>query len=164
MQHEREALGGLERVEHHQEREADRVGEQQLLFGVGRVPAVRARRLAVERLLAARLARAQHVQAYARDDGRQPALQVVDAAAVGAAEPEPGLLDRVLGLAERPEHPVGHPPQAAALGLEALRQPFVLVHRSHSPASIRHGDDEWIAFNVTQSRPKPDRRGPCKHV
>src|SRR5207302_1545021 len=79
-------------------------------------------------------------------------------AAAGAAEPQPGLLHRVLGFAERPEHAVGHPAQAAALGLEALRQPFVLVHRSHSPALIRHGDDEWIAFNVTQSRPKPDRR------
>ena len=99
---------------------------------------------------------------------KNPAMIVPDAMqalhALNAATEKASVPATTLGLAERPEHPVRHSPQAAALGLEPFRQPFVLVHRSHSPALIRHGDDEWIAFNVTQSRPKPDRREPCKHV
>ena len=33
---------------------------------------------------------------------------------------------------QRAEHAVGHGPQVRAVLLEPLRQPFVLVHRSHS--------------------------------
>jgi dTDP-4-amino-4,6-dideoxygalactose transaminase len=35
---------------------------------------------------------------------------------------------RVVGLAQRAEHPVGHRLEVAALGLESLRQPVVIVH------------------------------------
>jgi hypothetical protein len=41
----------------------------------------------------------------------------------GTAEPEPGVLDRVVGLARRAEHAVGHRGQAAPVLLEALRRP-----------------------------------------
>ena len=55
-------------------------------------------------------------------------------AGVGAVEPEPGLLDGVVGLAERAEHPVGHrapgacgPPRIVLPGVRArpLSHPFV---------------------------------------
>ena len=35
MQHERDPLGGRERVEHHQQREPDRVREHRFLLGAG---------------------------------------------------------------------------------------------------------------------------------
>jgi len=37
VQHEREPLGGGERLEHHQQREADRVGQERFVLGVGLV-------------------------------------------------------------------------------------------------------------------------------
>ena len=49
----------------------------------------------------------------------------------GAREPQPCFLHRVLGLAERAQHPVGDTPQVSAMGLESLRQPVV---------SVVHGD------------------------
>jgi hypothetical protein len=51
----------------------------------------------VEPLLAARLARAQHVEAHVRDDGRQPRADVVHAAAGGPVEPQPRFLHRDIG-------------------------------------------------------------------
>ena len=43
------------------------------------------------------------------DDRRQPAAEVVDLVGVGTAEPQPRLLHRVVGLAQRAEHPVARP-------------------------------------------------------
>ena len=34
MQHEREPLGGIQRLEHHEQRQADRVGQQRLVLGI----------------------------------------------------------------------------------------------------------------------------------
>ena len=140
VQHEREPLGGSQRFEHHEQRETDRVGQQRFVLGVDPVLAAHDRlgHVRVQRLLAPRLARAQHVQAHPRDDRRQPSAQVLDAAGVGAAEPQPGFLHGVVRLAQRAEHPVGHRPQVGAVGLEPLRQPVVFVHRSHSLAACRH--------------------------
>ena len=81
-----------------------------------------------ERLLAPGLARSQRVQRDSRNDRGQPPSQVLDAIGVGAAEPQPGFLNGVVGLAHRAEHPVGHRSQMAAVLLEPLRQPFVLDH------------------------------------
>ena len=58
------------------------------------------RQVGLEGRFAARPARSQHVEADTPDDRRQPRAQVVDIAPVGAAEPEPGLLDRVVGLGQ----------------------------------------------------------------
>jgi hypothetical protein len=41
----------------------------------------------------------QHVAAHARDDGREPGSQVLDAAHIGPAESNPALLDRIPGFA-----------------------------------------------------------------
>src|SRR4029453_6056196 len=53
---------------------------------------------------------------------------------VGVAEPQPGSLDGVVGLAEGAEHPVGHRPQVGPVGLEPLRQPVTLLHRYLPPS------------------------------
>ena len=130
VQDERESLGGSEGLEHDQEREADRVGQQSLVLGVGAVGGIddRVGHVHVERLLTPRLARSEHVQRDARDHCRQPCSEVLDLAPIGAAEPYPGILHGVVGLAERPEHPVGHRAQMRPLLLELLGKPFLLIH------------------------------------
>ena len=131
---------GAQRLEHDQQRKADRVGEQRLVLGVGAVGGVddRVGHVHVERLLAPRLARAEHVQRHACDDGRQPAAKVLHLARVGAAEPQPGVLDGVVGLAERAEHPVGDGAQMRSVILELLGEPFLLI-QSHSSRAACHG-------------------------
>ena len=131
VQHERDPFSGRERIEHHEHREPDRVREHRLLLGTGN-----RRLLDVQRLLAPRLARAQHVQAHPGDDGREPSLDVVHGAPAGAGGVNPAFLDRVLGVAQGAEHPVGHRPQARATRLEPPGQPVVVVHRSHFPCRV----------------------------
>jgi hypothetical protein len=133
VQHEREPLCRAERVEHDEQGEADRVGEQCLLLWVGHGPDHRVREVAVEGLLAAGAAGAQHVQADPRDDRGQPAAEVLDVLRAGAAHPQPAVLHRVVRLRQRPEHPVGDRAQVRAVLLEPGREPLVLVHVSHLP-------------------------------
>ena len=130
MKDEREPFRWGERLEHHEQRQADRVGEQRLVLGVGAVSGVddRVGHAHVERLLAPRSARAEHVQRHACDDRRQPAAEVLDLARVGAAEPQPGVLDGVVGLAERAEHPVGDRTEMRSVILELAGEPFLLIH------------------------------------
>src|SRR5918999_5980254 len=92
------------------------------------------RQMHVEELLTPRLARAQHVETQACDDCRQPSRKVLDAAGVGAAEPEPGFLDGVLRLTQRAQHPVGHRLQMGPVLLETFRQPAAVIH-AHMPSS-----------------------------
>ena len=54
--------------------------------------------------------------------------EVLDLAGFGAAEPQPGLLHGVVGLADRAQHPVGDRPQAAPVLLEPLCKPVLFVH------------------------------------
>ena len=111
-------------------------------------------RAPLQRLLGPRRARAQHVEAQPRDDGRQPPPEVLDSTRVRAADPDPGFLNGVVGLAPRAEHPVGDRPQVTPVLFESLRQPFVFVHRSHSlghtpsSRSVIHSD-EGNPTNVT---------------
>jgi hypothetical protein len=65
-----------------------------------------------------------------RDDRCQPAAEVFDLARIRAAQLQPRVLDGVVGLGQRAEHPVGHRAQAGPVFLEARRQPLVLVHLS----------------------------------
>jgi hypothetical protein len=67
VQHERQPLGRREVLQHHQQRQTDRVGQQRLVFGIhaGGIGDDRIRhvnRTRVQILLAPGLARAQHVQ------------------------------------------------------------------------------------------------------
>jgi len=151
VQHERQALGGIQGVEDHEQRETDRVGQQRFLLGVD--PALTARAWLghgrFQRLLAPRVARAQHVEADPRDHRGQPSAQVLDAARAGAAEVEPGLLYGVVRLGERAEHAVGHRLQVAPVGLELLRQPFVFVHQFYSFMLFSQSSDERDATSST---------------
>jgi len=49
-------------------------------------------------------------------------------AVVGPAQPQPDLLDSIVGLVERAEHAVGHRPQVGAVLLEAPGQVIAVLH------------------------------------
>ncbi len=119
MQDEGEALGGGQGVEHDQQRQPDRIGEEGFLLGVRRFGAAGGGNDGggVERVLAAGRARAEHVEA-------------------DAAEAEPGFLHGVVGLGERAEHAVGHPAQVAAVLLETFRQQVAFGHCHILPSRI----------------------------
>nr|WP_245737701.1 hypothetical protein [Jiangella alba] len=133
VQDEREPLRRLQGVEDHQHRQPDGVGEQRLLLRVDPVYRAdhRVREPDVQRLLPPRGARPQQVEADPPDDRRQPRAEVAHVAGVGAAEPQPGLLHRVVGFAQRAEHPVGDRAQLPAMRLEPFGQP---VHRYLPPS------------------------------
>ena len=133
VQHEREPFGRAERVEHDLQRDPDGVRQQRLVLGVGpghRRADERLRNEGVQRLLAARPARAEHVQADPRDDRRQPRVEAVDLRRVGAPQPQPGLLHGVVGLAQRAEDPVGDRAQPGPLAVERVGE-IEFVHRCH---------------------------------
>jgi hypothetical protein len=102
VQHEREPLGGCQGVEDHDQGEADRVGQQGFLVGVDVVVGAHdgIGQAGVERLFGPRSARAQHVQAHPADHRGEPAAQVLDPMGVGPGQPDPGLLDGIVGLAQ----------------------------------------------------------------
>jgi hypothetical protein len=131
VQHERQPLRRGERLEHHEQRHAHRVGEHHLLFGIERAldGDDRVGKVRVQQVLAPRGARAQHVEADARHDGGQPAGEVLDRVGIGAAQPQPRLLHRVVGLGDRPEHAVGDRAQVRPVLLELLGQELLVVHR-----------------------------------
>src|SRR2546430_784317 len=62
--------------------------------------------------------------------------EVLDLARVGAAKPQPGVLDRVVGLAERAEHPVGDRAEMWSLLLELAGEPFLLIHVTFLPHRV----------------------------
>jgi hypothetical protein len=145
VQHERQPLGGLQRLEHDQEGEADRVGQERLVLRVRPVRAVDDRlRYPQVGHLPPRVAGAEHVQGHPGDDGREPAAEVLDFVGVGSAKAQPGLLDGVVRLAHRAEHPVGHSPQVGAVGLEPVGQVIALVHL-RSRSSVGHGTSPLAA-------------------
>ena len=108
------------------------------MLGLGAVGGVddRVGNVHIERLLAPRSARAEHVQRHARDDRRQPAAEVFDLARVGAAQPQPGVLDGVFSLADRAEHPVGDRAEMRSVILELPGEPFLLIHVTFLPCSV----------------------------
>ena len=55
--------------------------------------------------------------------------EVLDVTGPGPPEAQPGVLDGVVGLGQRAEHPVGHRPQVGPVLLESVGQPLALVHR-----------------------------------
>src|ERR1700716_4088433 len=64
---------------------------------------------------------------------------------------QPGLLHRIVRLGERAEHAISDRAQARPVCLELRCQPVVLVHRSHSPAAIRHSTDGGKTADVTKT-------------
>jgi hypothetical protein len=125
VQHERESLRRLEGLQHHEERESHRIREHRIGLripvgagdhGVGDVR--------VQGILPARCPRPQDVQAHTRDDRREPGAQVLDAGHIGPAESNPAFLDRILGFARRPEHPIRHRAQMRPVLLELFGEPL----------------------------------------
>ena len=53
-----------------------------------------------------------------------------------AAEPQPGVLDGVVGLAERAEHPIGDCAEVRPLILELFGEPFLLIHVTYLQSSV----------------------------
>jgi hypothetical protein len=176
VEHERESLRGLEGLQHHEEREADRVGEHRIGLripvGAGDHRIGYVRGILTEGILPARCPRPQHVQAHTRDDGREPGAQVHDVVDIGPAEANPAFLDRILGFARRPEHPIRYRAQMRPVPFELFGEPlpvsrnaltaFLRVsrnaltaflrrgHRSHSSVAIRHGSDGPNVDDVTE--------------
>ncbi|GHO77680.1 hypothetical protein KSD_54510 [Ktedonobacter sp. SOSP1-85] len=72
-------------------------------------------------LLAPRVTSTEYIEAHPCDYCHQPCAQVREAAGIGAAEAQPGLLHGIVHLVEPTQQPIGHCPQVGALGLEALR-------------------------------------------
>jgi hypothetical protein len=138
VEDEGEALGGPEGVDHDLEGEADRVGQQHLLLGVGPARGAHDRvwDVRIERLLRMRVPGAQHIEADPGDDRGQPGLQVVDVAGAGAVDPLPRVLDGVVGFGERAQHPVGDGSQMGPVFLEAAGEPVAAVHPA-SGAALR---------------------------
>jgi hypothetical protein len=88
-----------------------------------------------ERILPPASAGAQRVQAFPGNDGGQPSAEVADLLRVGPAQLEPGLLNSVVRVSHRAEHPIRHRPQSGSVLLEALGQPLVLVHLHNIPSA-----------------------------
>jgi hypothetical protein len=84
-----------------------------------------------ERVLATRLACAQHVQADAGDDGGEPATEVFDAACIRAAELKPRFLNGVVGFAQRAEHAVGDGAQMGSGSSRIVRPANRVPSSSH---------------------------------
>jgi hypothetical protein len=102
VEDEREALGGGQGIDHDLQGEADRVGQQHLLFGIE--PALqghdRIRDARLQGLLALGVARAQQVETDPGDDRGQPRLEVADLVGPCAADTLPGVLDGVVGVGQ----------------------------------------------------------------
>src|SRR5690242_2385020 len=143
VQDEREALGRAEALQHDQQRESDRVGQHRLLLrpALAGLADQRLGQPAAYCVLAPGLAGPQHVEADPPDHGGQPCPQVIDGAGVAVAEPQPGLLHRVLRLADRAEHAVGDRLQVLAVLLELLGQPALFGHRSFLTSMSRRPQD-----------------------
>jgi hypothetical protein len=114
VEHERDALGRGQAVDDDLQRERHRLGEQHLVLGAGGEPGG----LDLDRHLVPVAPAAQHVQADPARHRRQPRAQVLDAVGAGPAQPQPRLLDRVVGIVGGAEHAQRHRPQIGALAFE----------------------------------------------
>jgi len=125
VQYEGHPLRGCQRLEHDEERLAGGVGQRQMLLGM-----LAARHIGTgyQRLLAARAALAQHVEADPGDYGGQPATEVLHRLGIRATELQPCLLHGILRFARRPEHAVGHRTQARSILIEVCGKPVTLAH------------------------------------
>ena len=116
MQHERQSLGGAE-PQYHEQREARPSRPAALRARLGPVVAAddRVGHADVQRLLAP-LRRERSTSRHTRATTVVSQRAVLDFARVRSAQPQPALLDRVVGLAQRAEHLlVGHRSQVGAV-------------------------------------------------
>jgi hypothetical protein len=144
VHHEGDTLRRRQGLQHDQQREPDRIGQHRLLLRGTRRH--RLGRMFIQHLFPARLARTQHVEADPGHHRRQPAAKIGDLAGVAAAKPQPGFLHGIVGLGRRAQHAVGDPLKVATVGLEAICQKFLLIHR-HIPSS------RFVISLTAQTRP-----------
>ncbi len=134
VQHEREAFGGESVSSTTSNAKPTESASSASCSGSSAVRRIddRIRDVRSECLLAAGRTGAEHVQRHARDDGGQPRTEVLHDACVRSTEPQPRLLNGVISVAQRAEHPVSHRPQARPVLLELICQQFLVVH-GHVP-------------------------------
>ena len=139
VQHERDALGRLQRIDQDLQGRADRIGEHR--FFLRAFAAERpSRRCDADRPASkprAGFATFQRVEADARDDGREPAVEIRNLLDVGAADAQPTLLQRIVGSAadQDPNMRSAMRSQARSSRFKAFREACHV-----SPFSIRHRD------------------------
>ena len=120
-QHVRGALGGRELLEQDEDRVLQRLAalgaERRVVLGVDgfRQPGADVR-------LPARVGRLQDVDRQAGGDRRKERSRLEDALAVGGLPADPDLLEDVLRIRDRAEHPVGDAEQSTATLLEGIRR------------------------------------------
>ena len=158
VQHERESFRRLQFLENDEERQTDRVGEHTIRFGSFGPASERAddriRHMNFKRILPARGARAQHVEAHPRNDRPQPSPQVFHTAHVRAAQSDPGFLHGVLGLADGAKHAIGDRPDVSSVLFESLRQ---ALGRGHVAFLSRSGRKLKEHVPTRQSPTNPRR-------
>ncbi len=99
MQYERHPFRGRQHLKDHEHRDADRVRDFRdapSLVASQDFPS------SGDRLFAAHLPRAQHVQAHASHHGRQPSPEIFNPVRIGSRQPQPGLLHGIVGFDQRP--------------------------------------------------------------
>ena len=175
VEYERDPFGRGEVLEHDEQRDADQIGQLDLILrrrlsgrGHGRAAgggdACSGVRVGLldddDRLLASHAAGTEHVEADPADDGGQPRPEIVGAGRRAAIEPEPGLLDRVLGVGRRAEHAQCNRAQIRAVALELAREDGSVGHHLlHGSACRNVTGHVRGGFGVSCMRPTgpPDR-------
>jgi hypothetical protein len=141
VQHERQPLGRRQSLQYDEQREPDRVRLHRFEFGIGYVDILERGGVVADRLFGSATPRTQHVEADPPDDRGQPAAQILDRVGVGPAEPDPGLLDGILGFGCGAQDAERDHAEVFAVFLEPVRQPVVFTHLHHVP------------LHLSQSRP-----------
>ena len=154
---------GVQRLEHDEEREADRVGEERLLLGIVADPRLTIGSGTCTSSGSSRrvVARPQHVQAHRRDDRGEPAAEVLDAVGArrgsgGSRPPAPRRRPRSASRAS------GRRQHAGGCGAPRTARPASrLAHRSHSSCGgstaltdEANGCDGGNDMSTTESRPR----------
>jgi hypothetical protein len=162
VQHERQPLGRRQRVQHNQQRQADRVRQHCLVFGVEFPRGLHNRIRQMRNQLLAPLGApvTQRVQADPGHHRGEPGVWVRDTARGCAAQPQPGLLHRVLGVVDRAQHPVGEGTESGPGILEACRQPRTCGHRPPASGSAQTRLPENPADPMSSATLKRARRLP----
>ncbi len=131
MKDEGEPLGRIETIEDDEQCKADGVGQNGFLLRIDFFRDDLGRRqiwsLRSERFFAPRSARAEHVEADARDNGGQPPAEILDRTGVGAAETQPRFLHRIVGLARGTQHSVSDSPEVPTIFFEFFCQPILFA-------------------------------------
>ena len=91
------------------------------------------------------------------DDCRQPGPHVLYSRGILVANPQPCLLQGILGFADRPEHPVGDCAEMRSVLLEPLGQPLALVHRQLPAREINRSPVVVVADAGGQGRRRQDQ-------